>query len=72
MSMTEEKRTCGLLPIGVRGTTISTTGLAWNLDQDWCAFGGLVSTSNHVTQEIVWVRTSEHLVWTCRHLLETH
>ncbi|KAF7327626.1 TPK-B1-binding domain-containing protein [Mycena kentingensis (nom. inval.)] len=57
--------TCGLLPVGVDATVLSTTGLRWNLSETESSFDGLVSTSNHfVPQEnIVWIKTTKPIWW---------
>ncbi|TFK27212.1 thiamine pyrophosphokinase Thi80 [Coprinopsis marcescibilis] len=58
-------QTCGLLPVGVAKTVLSTRGLRWNLDEQESSFGGLVSTSNHlVPGENVWVKTTDPIWWT--------
>jgi len=56
--------TCGLLPVGVAGSKLSTSGLEWNLDDADSSFDGLMSTSNHVIKGEVWIKTSEAIVWT--------
>ncbi|KAK7033068.1 thiamine pyrophosphokinase [Favolaschia claudopus] len=58
--------TCGLLPVGVSSTMLSTTGLRWNLTDCESSFNGLVSTSNHLVpgEEIVWIKTSMPIWWT--------
>ncbi|VDB88429.1 unnamed protein product [Peniophora sp. CBMAI 1063] len=58
-------KTCGLLPVGVDSTILSTKGLEWNLDEAESSFEGLVSTSNHLMPgQDVWVRTSRPIWWT--------
>ncbi|KAF8962763.1 thiamine pyrophosphokinase Thi80 [Flammula alnicola] len=59
-------RTCGLLPVGVDFTILSTSGLRWNLTDHPSSFDGLVSTSNHLVDEenIVWIKTSKAIWWT--------
>jgi len=59
-------KTCGLLPIGVQSTILSTTGLQWNLTNTISSFDGLVSTSNHLVPEekTVWIKTSQPIWWT--------
>jgi thiamine pyrophosphokinase len=60
-----EGPTCGLIPIGGRCESVRTTGLKWNLDGTTpLEFGGLVSSSNHVTEELVTIQTSHPLVFT--------
>jgi thiamine pyrophosphokinase len=60
-----EGPTCGLIPMGCRVDSIVTTGLKWNLDgTTQLEFGGLVSTSNRITQPVVTVRASQPVVFT--------
>ncbi|CAE6447283.1 unnamed protein product [Rhizoctonia solani] len=40
--------TCGLLPVGIASSVLTTTGLKWNLDAAESSFDGLVSTSNSI------------------------
>ncbi|CAE7213194.1 unnamed protein product [Rhizoctonia solani] len=40
--------TCGLLPVGIASSELTTTGLKWNLVATESSFDGLVSTSNSV------------------------
>lgn len=57
--------TCGLIPIGCRCDSATTTGLKWNLDGDCpLEFGGLVSTSNRIVEDVVTVKSSQPLVFT--------
>ena len=57
--------TCGLVPIGCRCDSVTTTGLKWNLDGDVpLEFGGLVSTSNRIVEDTVTVKSSQPLVFT--------
>jgi len=58
--------TCGLLPVGIESTVLSTTGLRWNLADTLSSFGGLVSTSNHLVpaEDTVWIKTSKPIWWT--------
>ncbi|KZV84726.1 Thiamin pyrophosphokinase, partial [Exidia glandulosa HHB12029] len=56
--------TCGILPVGVAGTTLTTKGLEWDVE-DWpSSFDGLVSTSNHIASGTVRVRTTAPVWWT--------
>ena len=60
-----EGPTCGLIPIGCKCDTIVTTGFKWDLDGTIpMEFGGLVSTSNHVSEEVVTVKASHPLIFT--------
>ncbi|KAJ3572407.1 hypothetical protein NP233_g3106 [Leucocoprinus birnbaumii] len=58
--------TCGLLPVGIDETILSTTGLRWNLTDHPSSFDGLVSTSNHLvpSEPVVWVKTTKPIWWT--------
>ena len=54
---------CGLIPL--QGPAVATSrGLRWNLDATEMRFGGLVSTSNIIEGEEVWVETDADLIWT--------
>ncbi|OCH94452.1 Thiamin pyrophosphokinase [Obba rivulosa] len=59
-------KTCGLLPLGVESTVLSTTGLQWNLTNKKSSFDGMVSTSNHLVPEekTVWIKTTMPIWWT--------
>jgi len=59
-------KTCGLLPVGIDSTVLSTSGLEWNLTNQLSSFEGLVSTSNHLVpdERIVWIKTSKPIWWT--------
>lgn len=59
-----EGPTCGLIPIGHRCEFVHTTGLKWNLDGSSLEFGGMVSTSNRVMEQVVTVQASHPLVFT--------
>ncbi|OBZ72122.1 Thiamin pyrophosphokinase 1 [Grifola frondosa] len=58
--------TCGLLPVGVNSTILSTAGLRWNLTDCPSSFDGLVSTSNHLVsgENTVWIKTTKPIWWT--------
>jgi len=57
-------QTCGLLPVGVDSTVLTTTGLRWNLEHAESSFDGLVSTSNHlVPGQDVLIKTSKPIWW---------
>ncbi|KAH7341473.1 thiamine pyrophosphokinase Thi80 [Rhizoctonia solani] len=62
--------TCGLLPIGIASSILTTTGLKWNLDAAESSFDGLVSTSNSVlpvsnagSTGRVTIKTTEPIWW---------
>ncbi|KAI6116879.1 thiamine pyrophosphokinase [Pisolithus croceorrhizus] len=57
--------TCGLLPVGVDSTVLTTTGLRWNLTEARSSFDGLISTSNHLVpkEKYVTINTSKPIWW---------
>ncbi|XP_054814656.1 thiamine pyrophosphokinase 1-like isoform X2 [Prosopis cineraria] len=55
---------CGLIPIGMPSSSSTTTGLQWDLYETKMKFGGLVSTSNIVKEDIVTVQSDSDLLWT--------
>lgn len=60
-----EGPTCGLIPIGCKCDSVVTTGFKWDLDGSIpLEFGGLVSTSNHVSEPVVTVQSSHPLIFT--------
>lgn len=64
-----EGPTCGLLPVGEPVTSVTTTGLKWNLLDAPTKFGGLVSTSNKIVDyDNLTIVTSHPIVFTA----ETH
>ncbi|KAF8249832.1 thiamine pyrophosphokinase [Wilcoxina mikolae CBS 423.85] len=54
---------CGIIPVGC-ASTISTAGFEWNLTNAETKFGGLVSTSNHIVDDVVNVETTEPILFT--------
>jgi thiamine pyrophosphokinase len=58
--------TCGLLPVGIDETMLSTKGLKWNLTNCPSGFDALVSTSNHLApgEDVVWIKTTKPIWWT--------
>lgn len=60
-----EGPTCGLIPMGAKCEDVRTTGLKWNLDGDFpLEFGGLVSSSNRITEEVATIQSSQSMVFT--------
>ncbi|GJE96603.1 thiamin pyrophosphokinase [Phanerochaete sordida] len=58
-------KTCGMLPLGIDSTILTTSGLEWNLTETESHFDGMVSTSNHlVPGEPVRIKTTKPLFWT--------
>lgn len=55
---------CGLIPLGVRVSSLTTRGLAWDVTGWASGFGGQMSTSNLVKGGLVEVDTSHPIVWT--------
>ncbi|TFK72917.1 thiamine pyrophosphokinase [Pluteus cervinus] len=57
--------TCGLLPVGIASTILTTSGLRWNLTNHESSFEGLVSTSNQLIpgEDVVFVKTSAPIWW---------
>ncbi|KAL9647127.1 hypothetical protein ABK040_004843 [Willaertia magna] len=58
-----EKKICALVPLGIPCRTVTTNGLKWNLKEQRLEFGGLVSTSNEMIGEEVWIENSDPLLW---------
>ncbi|XP_003744023.1 thiamin pyrophosphokinase 1 [Galendromus occidentalis] len=54
---------CGLLPIG-SAVVATTTGLRWELKSTKLAFSELVSTSNKIASNEIFIQTDEPIVWT--------
>ncbi|KIJ45083.1 hypothetical protein M422DRAFT_167049 [Sphaerobolus stellatus SS14] len=55
--------TCGLLPVGIDETILSTKGLRWNLTEAPSSFDGLISTSNHLAGSEIWIKTTKPIWW---------
>jgi thiamine pyrophosphokinase len=54
---------CGLIPVH-GASTVTTSGLRWNLDRQKMEFGGLISTSNEVASVSVSVESDLPILWT--------
>lgn len=65
-----EGPSCGLVPLAGRAVATSR-GLRWNLESTEMEIGGLVSTSNLIDEDEVWIETDVDLIWTTE-LKETH
>ena len=61
-----EGPTCGLVPMGSKVDSITTSGLKWNLENSETEFGGLLSTSNHVVGDngMITVETTQPIFFT--------
>ncbi|KZT54055.1 Thiamin pyrophosphokinase [Calocera cornea HHB12733] len=55
--------TCGLLPVGVGSTVLTTKGLKWNLNETESSFDGMVSSSNWLDADEIWIKTTEPIWW---------
>jgi thiamine pyrophosphokinase len=72
-SIMAEGPTCGLIPLGGRCDSITTTGLKWDLDGTVpLEFGGLVSSSNRILQPLVTILASHPIVFTAEIVLIHH
>lgn len=61
-----EGPTCGLIPVGGRVNSITTTGLQWDLHGQALEMGAFVSSSNALRPDAteVTVQTSDTVLWT--------
>ncbi|KAF0498708.1 thiamine pyrophosphokinase [Gigaspora margarita] len=59
-----EGPSCGIIPIGIERAIVTTTGLEWNLTNSSTSFGEMISTSNHLTNDIVMIETDSPILWT--------
>ncbi|EFO17055.1 thiamin pyrophosphokinase [Loa loa] len=55
---------CGIIPFTQRKTTVSSSGLKWNLDETELAFGKLISTSNEMISDTASVTCTAPVVFT--------
>lgn len=61
---------CSLLPIGSTASSVTTSGLNWDVDDIPLHFGGLVSSSNRAAKDneiggTISIKTSHPLIWSC-------
>lgn len=59
-----EREKCGIVPLGRPCNHITTKGLKWDLKDDCLQFGALISTSNIMLEDQVFVENSDPVVWT--------
>ncbi|CAG8573340.1 16722_t:CDS:2 [Acaulospora morrowiae] len=59
-----EGPTCGIIPIGIEKAVVTTTGLRWNLLNSSTSFGEMISTSNHLIEDVVTIETDSPVLWT--------
>ncbi|CAJ0597799.1 unnamed protein product [Cylicocyclus nassatus] len=55
---------CGVVPFCQKPTTVTMSGFRWNLNETPLAFGGIISTSNFMEDEVLRVKTSAPLIFT--------
>lgn len=59
-------QTCGLLPVGIASTILSTTGLRWNLSMSWISatfsLPADIVLANQVSSFDGLISTSNHLI----------
>lgn len=63
----QEGPTCGLIPMGCKCESMTTSGLKWDLQETESEFGGLVSTSNHIIGDdrgVIIVEASHPVIFT--------
>ncbi|CAH8514951.1 unnamed protein product [Schistosoma intercalatum] len=58
-----EAQHVGLIPVG-QPCQVTTTGLQWNLDNGTLSFDDIVSTSNRLLDEIVYIKCNRPLLFT--------
>jgi thiamine pyrophosphokinase len=63
--------TCGILPVGTPPSTVTTTGLRWNLSPALkLQYGGIVSSSNHAEESTIGITTDAKILFTAELHLE--
>lgn len=64
---TREGPMCGLVPVAGAVKHVTTDGLRWNFTNQETRFGtgGVISSSNQITDAAISVETSGPLLWTC-------
>lgn len=68
-----EGPTCGLIPLGCRCESITTTGLKWDLDGTTpLCFGGVVSSSNRMMKSRVELVSSHPIIFTAEVIVVQH
>ncbi|CAG8518152.1 3141_t:CDS:2 [Diversispora eburnea] len=55
---------CGIIPIGIERAIVTTTGLEWNLANSPTSFGEMISTSNHLIDDVITIETDSPVLWT--------
>ncbi|EPY50909.1 thiamine diphosphokinase Tnr3 [Schizosaccharomyces cryophilus OY26] len=55
---------CGILPVGRDAFVLRTDGLKWNLENQVCSFGGLISSCNIICKPQITVLTQDPVIWT--------
>lgn len=54
---------CGIIPVG-SPVIVTFTGFEWNLDNARLAFGDMISSSNHLIEDNVFIRTDNPVIFT--------
>ncbi|KAL3159732.1 hypothetical protein ABBQ38_010138 [Trebouxia sp. C0009 RCD-2024] len=53
---------CALVPLN-GPATLTSSGLKWNLDRTVSKFDGMISTSNHISEDTVVIETDADIIW---------
>nr|CDJ84735.1 Thiamin pyrophosphokinase domain containing protein [Haemonchus contortus] len=56
--------TCGVVPFCQKPTVVTMKGFRWDLENATMAFGGVISTSNYMEKDVLYVQTSAPLIFT--------